>query len=680
MLIDSNQLVGRTLGTCTLQRLLGRGGMGAVYLAQQERPHRIVAVKVLMPDLLAHEDLYKEFLIRFRREADAIAALDHINIMPIYEYGEEERLAYLVMPYITGGTLREVLRKRGRLPLAETIPIIAQTASALDYAHARGIIHRDLKPGNILLHADGRLLLTDFGIAKVVETSPTTDQHTPQALPTLTTTGTVIGTPEYFSPEQAAGGPIDQRSDVYSLGVVLYEMLAGHVPFSGPTPVAVALKHAMEPPPPLTRANSDIPDVVEKVVMKALAKKPEARYASAGALAQVLRTAFNAYALRHKDASEVKEAEKGAMELVTLMDSETIITPEPSPQVQSAPSETEDMETPPAFHEEPTIEAAATATPVPSATPEVHNAPTVEARIERKSPAPASKEQRSEQAMPPVGAPPARQRQGLPLALSIVSGIVILALLLGGSALYFHWLPGGSQTGSNSGSTSQNSSQKQQPPGAAATTHPSASPTAQAHAPAPQPLVPAGKLLYSTALPACDAQKNLWKTDSYAQLNCGSNATTLLDSGAGHIGGVFLHNLPDGGAIPNDYILQVQVQENASAQGPFGIFFRTQPGANHQGSFAFLVQPSGFWQGNIYDDTTGQSTTLFQSQGTALKSGGFSTLDIVVQGNTFSLYIDGTRQGGISSDNYPSGIIGLVADQGTSVLFKNLAIYALPGS
>jgi serine/threonine protein kinase len=679
MLIDSNQLVGRTLGTCTLQRLLGRGGMGAVYLAQQERPHRIVAVKVLMPDLLTHEELYKEFLIRFRREADAIAALDHINIMPIYEYGEEERLAYLVMPYITGGTLREVLRKRGRLPLAETIPIITQTASALDYAHARGIIHRDLKPGNILLHADGRLLLTDFGIAKVVETSPTKDQPGSHAMPTLTTTGTVIGTPEYFSPEQAAGEAIDRRSDVYSLGVVLYEMLAGHVPFSGPTPVAVAIKHAMELPPPLTQANPDIPDVVEKVVMKALAKKPEARYASAGALAQVLRTAFNAYALRRKDTSEAKEAEKGAMEPVTLMDSETIITPEPSPQLQSASPEMKDAETPPAFHEEPTIEAAATATPAPPATPEVYNAPTVEAHVERKSPTPALKEQQNAPAAPPVNARPARQRQGLPLALAVVSGVVILALLLGGSALYFHWLPGGSQSGSTSKSTGQNSSQ-QQTPGAAATTHPSASPTTQAHAPAPQPLVPAGKLLYSTALPACDAQKNLWKTDSYAQLNCGRDATTLLDSGAGHIGGVFLHNLPGGGAIPNDYILQVQVQENASAQGPFGIFFRTQPGANHQGSFAFLVQPSGFWQGNIYDDTTGQSSTLYQSQGTALNTGGFSTLDIIVQGNTFSLYIDGTRQGGISSGNYPSGIIGLVADQGASVLFKNLAIYALPGS
>ncbi len=155
MVTERNQLLGQTLGTCTLQSLLGRGGMGAVYLAQQSRPRRVVAMKVLMPGLLAETGVRAEFLARFRREADAIAALDHINIMPIYAYGEQEELAFLVMPYVTGGTLREALEKRGRLPLNEVVPIIEQAAAALDYAHARGIIHRDLKPGNILFHADG---------------------------------------------------------------------------------------------------------------------------------------------------------------------------------------------------------------------------------------------------------------------------------------------------------------------------------------------------------------------------------------------------------------------------------------------------------------------------------------------------------------------------------------------
>ena len=166
MVIDSSQLPGQTLGTCAIQRLIGRGGMGAVYLAQQIRPRREVAVKVFMPALLLDNEQRAEFLRRFRREADAIAALDHINIVPLYEYGEQNELAYLVMPYVTGGTLRELLEKRGILPLNDVVSIIEQAAAALDYAHEQGIIHRDLKPGNILFHGDGRVLLPTLDLRK----------------------------------------------------------------------------------------------------------------------------------------------------------------------------------------------------------------------------------------------------------------------------------------------------------------------------------------------------------------------------------------------------------------------------------------------------------------------------------------------------------------------------------
>ena len=168
MVTDSNELLGQALGTCTIQRLLGRGGMGAVYLARQSRPRRTVAVKVLLPSIVLEQRPRNEFLARFRREADAIAALDHINIMPVYEYGEQGDIAYLVMPYVMGGTLRDVLEKRSVLTLEEVLPIIEQAAAALDTAHAQSIVHRDLKPGNILFHADGRILLADFGLAKVL--------------------------------------------------------------------------------------------------------------------------------------------------------------------------------------------------------------------------------------------------------------------------------------------------------------------------------------------------------------------------------------------------------------------------------------------------------------------------------------------------------------------------------
>ncbi len=207
------------------------------------------------------------------------------------EYGEQEELAYLVMPYVTGGTLRHVLEKRAILPLGEVIPIIDQAAAALDCAHAQGIIHRDLKPGNILFHADGRVLLADFGLAKVVRQSPEQDGDGRTERTALTNAGTIVGTPEYFSPEQSAGHAVDARSDVYALGIVLFQMLTGDVPFTGASPVAVAIKHTLEELPSLAQLNPTIPPEVEAVVKKALAKKPAERYTSAGEFAQALRTA-----------------------------------------------------------------------------------------------------------------------------------------------------------------------------------------------------------------------------------------------------------------------------------------------------------------------------------------------------------------------------------------------------
>src|SRR5438270_4513965 len=183
--------------------------MGAVYLAQQTRPRREVAVKVLIPGSLGDQPWRIDFLARFRREADAIAALDHVHIIPIYEYGEQEQVAYLVMPYVTGGSLHQLLEKWGALPLSKVLPILEQAAAALDYAHTKGIIHRDLKPGNILFHADGRVVLADFGIAKILnETAEDGSQ--------ITSTGAIIGTHEYFSTKQSTGNLVDKRPDVYS--------------------------------------------------------------------------------------------------------------------------------------------------------------------------------------------------------------------------------------------------------------------------------------------------------------------------------------------------------------------------------------------------------------------------------------------------------------------------------
>ena len=223
--LNSN-LVGKVLGTYRLEALIGKGGMSAVFLAQQLQLARYVAVKVLLPDDLLDNSLYEEFLFRFQREASLVAGLEHHNITPIYDYGKQEGIAYLVMPYLAGGTLRDVLARWGALPPQEAFAYIEQAAAALDYAHAHGVIHRDLKPGNFLLHPDGRLVLADFGIARMMQ------RNGKASLVTLTGTGTILGTPDYMAPEMIRGGQVDNRTDIYELGIVLFQMLSGTVPFA----------------------------------------------------------------------------------------------------------------------------------------------------------------------------------------------------------------------------------------------------------------------------------------------------------------------------------------------------------------------------------------------------------------------------------------------------------------
>ena len=283
---DSSDLVGKTLGTCTLAKLIGQGGMGAVYLAQQARPSRNVAVKVLLPNVSMNSKEYEAFLVRFRREADVIARLEHINIVPIYEYGEQEGLAYLVLPYLSGGSLRDLLAHRGSISLTETATYLDQASSALAYAHAHGVIHRDIKPNNLLIHNDGRLVLADFGIARIMQdTGKTIDS-------TLTSPSIFIGTPNYMAPEMVQGGPVDHRVDIYELGIVLFHMLSGRVPFTGDNPLALAVKHLQEPLPRLHDTNSSIPPSVDTVIQKATAKRPEDRYMSALDLARDFRSAI----------------------------------------------------------------------------------------------------------------------------------------------------------------------------------------------------------------------------------------------------------------------------------------------------------------------------------------------------------------------------------------------------
>lgn len=267
-----DSLTGKTLGQFEIQDEIGRGGMATVYRARQMTMNRIVAIKVL-PRALMHDPSFYE---RFRREVDVIAHLEHPHILPIIDYGEVDGVPFIAMRYLAGGSLAQLIR-RGLPKLDNLIKPISQVGQALDHAHQQGIIHRDLKPGNILLDDHGNAYLTDFGIARVINSS--------------LTGSAIIGTPAYMSPEQANGLPLDARSDVYALGVVLFELITGREPFEAETPVALLLKHINEPMPSPRSFRSGVPGAVERVIFRATAKHPDDRYASAGELADAFAEA-----------------------------------------------------------------------------------------------------------------------------------------------------------------------------------------------------------------------------------------------------------------------------------------------------------------------------------------------------------------------------------------------------
>ena len=268
-------LIGKRLGKYEIQTEIGRGGMGIVYRGHDPILRRAVAIKILPPQLTYDT----QFVQRFRQEAVLAASLRHPNIVTIFDVGEQDNTHYIVMEYLEGATLEALLPRQGPVVPAQAGRIIQQVADALDFAHGRGIIHRDVKPANIMVEPDGRAILMDFGLVRAAEGT------------SLTRTGTFLGTPEYMSPEQAMGTQVDGRSDIYSLGVVIYRMLTGRVPFARTTPLGVTYAHVHEPPPPLRQVRADLPAAIETVVSKALAKRPEDRYQKAGALANAFAAA-----------------------------------------------------------------------------------------------------------------------------------------------------------------------------------------------------------------------------------------------------------------------------------------------------------------------------------------------------------------------------------------------------
>jgi tRNA A-37 threonylcarbamoyl transferase component Bud32 len=253
---------------------VGRGGMATVYRGTDRVLGRTVAVKVLSEKYAGDE----KFVTRFRREAQAAAALNHPNIVGVYDTGDEDEMHYIVMEFVEGETLADVLKREGPLDPTRAVAIAEDVATALEAAHDKGLVHRDVKPGNVMIDRDGRVKVMDFGIARAA------------ADDTLTQTGLVLGTASYLSPEQAQGSQVDSRSDIYSLGCVLYEMLAGRPPFAGDSPVSIAYRHVNEDPRPPSDVAPSVPRELDAVVLRALAKEPDERFATA----EEFRTALDA--------------------------------------------------------------------------------------------------------------------------------------------------------------------------------------------------------------------------------------------------------------------------------------------------------------------------------------------------------------------------------------------------
>ncbi len=259
-----------------LIRRIGRGGMADVFLARDRLLDRSVAIKVLFAEFAVDPN----FVERFRREAQAAANLSHPNIVNVFDWGKHSGTYFIAMEFVDGRTLADILRSNGHLTSKQAAEIASEVAAALGFAHAAGLVHRDIKPANILIGTNGSVKVADFGIARAMN-SPTESN--------LTQAGAVMGTATYFSPEQAQGAQPDPRSDLYSLGIVMYEMIAGRPPFTGENPVSIAYKQVHDYPTPLNRLVADVPRPYEAIVAKLLTKDPAVRYSSADSLREDLR-------------------------------------------------------------------------------------------------------------------------------------------------------------------------------------------------------------------------------------------------------------------------------------------------------------------------------------------------------------------------------------------------------
>ena len=335
--MGNDPLIGKQLGAYFIQAKIGEGGMAQVYKAYHARLRREVAIKVILPEI-ADQAGFRE---RFEREAQMSASLEQRNIVAVYDFGDLDNLTYLVMQYVGGGSLRELLNKRGHLDIQQATHYTIQMARALHHAHQRGIVHRDVKPQNMLISASNpnELLLSDFGIAKIFDSNDRheTVLHTTSGKmsldPSLTNVDQMVGTADYMAPEQINRQPVDARTDVYALGIVFFQMLTGQAPFSSTTIQGLLYQHVYTAPRPVRAINPHVPEVLENVIFRALAKAPEQRFPTAEAMAQALETALQNTArppaLETYAASE-RQAQRDAMTNPAIVGRSSIVISPPS--------------------------------------------------------------------------------------------------------------------------------------------------------------------------------------------------------------------------------------------------------------------------------------------------------------------------------------------------------------
>lgn len=641
-------LEGTSLGRYRLKRRLGRGGMAEVYLATDERMHREVAIKIVGSS-------HSEFAERFSREAQAMGKLHHDHILPAYDYGEQGLWHYMVMPYIEHGTLNDLL-KQGPLSLEHAGELLEQVASGLHYAHQQGLLHRDIKPSNILLRDDHYAYLADFGLARVLEGGSD-----------LTQTGTLLGTPEYMAPELAEG-PATVSSDIYALAIVLYYMLSGRVPFRGETAISVFWKHLRELPQPPSSFNPGTPDVVDQVLIRALAKDPKRRYATPLALSQAYQNAI-----------------LGLEAMPALYDTELIkdANVQPArPKSTSSPARPAQPSRPPTTVE-PTEEVILAPSPKPRRTPPAFTpAPVTPREFEQTTDVIPT-----EAVIPPPRQTRRQRRRGTTrVAGGILIGVVFLLVV---STLTFLALQQRQQPGSksppataqinssatvNAGKTSQAAS-AQQTATAISANKTAVAVTATAQVEATSQAISATTTAITSSSPLVDdplsqQDDNQWPDDGIA---CAflNNAYFVTVSEANA-----LHPCISGKLQYGDAAIQVDVTllscDNA------GLILRA--GANGNQFYDFeITNHNQFYL--RYRSSDGKYTWLIPdtTSNVIRGAGSKNTLLVIAQDGNFQLFINGQFVGAAHDTTFANGQPGVAAGNRTSTngdaRFSNLKIY-----